>query len=371
MRIGINALYLIPGKVGGTEIYLKSLVNALIAIDPANEYFVYVNREGAAGAVLEPADRLHVVPCSIAAEFRPGRIVWEQFVFPFVLRRDRIDVLLNAGFTGPVFCGPPAVTVFHDLQHKRHPEFFRWYDLPFWNLLLWAAAVRSRALIAVSEATAKDLDRYYPETARKTIVIPHGVDPEFFRIGQNRCGLPTEAGRYILTVSTLHPHKNIDRLLTAFNEFRKTRPDYRLVIAGMKGFAAPELEARADDLKVRDAVTFTGWISRSELYKLFAGAEAYIAPSQFEGFGMPLLEALAAGLPTACSRIEPFIGLADSSVAMFDPFSADEIRSSMETITCDAVFRRRAAEAGPRQARRFDWNHTAAETLRALEKAAA
>jgi glycosyltransferase involved in cell wall biosynthesis len=370
MRIGINALYLIPGKVGGTEIYLKSLVSALVATDLTNEYFVYVNREGADDSVFEPSERLRVMPCSVRAGFRPGRILWEQVVFPFALRRDRIDVLLNAGFTGPVFCGRPAVTVFHDLQHKRHPEFFRWYDLPFWNLLLWAAAVRSRMLIAVSDATAKDLARYYPGTAGKTVVVPHGVDPEFFRIGERRLARPDQARKYILTVSTLHPHKNIDRLLAAFREFRRLHPDYRLVIAGMKGFAAEQLEQRSAELEIQDAVMFTGWIPRSELYQLFVDADAYIAPSQFEGFGMPLLEAMAAGLPTACSRIEPLIGLADSAAAMFDPFSVEEIRSAMETITCDEHFRQRAAEAGPTQARRFDWNQAVARTLRALEHAA-
>src|SRR5215472_11372632 len=103
MRIGVNALYLIPGKVGGTEIYLKSLMSALIAIDPANEYFVYVNQEAVDDSTFEPRERLQVVPCSVRAGFRPGRILWEQTVFPFALRRYRIDVLLNAGFTGPVF----------------------------------------------------------------------------------------------------------------------------------------------------------------------------------------------------------------------------------------------------------------------------
>jgi len=326
MRIGVNALYLIPGKVGGTEIYLKSLVSALITIDPANEYYVYVNQEGVADSSFSAGERLSVVPCSVHAGFRPWRIVWEQAVFPFVLRRDRIDVLLNAGFTGPMFGGPPAVTVFHDLQHKRHPEFFRWYDLPFWNLLLWLAAARSRALIAVSDATAKDLARYYRGTENKTTVVSHGVDPEFFGIAEERTQRPGERGNYILTVSTLHPHKNIDRLITAFSEFHKAHPDYRLVIAGMKGFAAEQLEQLAVESGVSDTVTFTGWIPRSDLYRLFVEADAYIAPSQFEGFGMPLLEALATGLPTACSRIEPFIELADSAAALFDPFSVEEIR---------------------------------------------
>src|SRR5216683_2207097 len=113
LRIGVNALYLIPGGVGGTEIYLRNLLNALAAIDAVNQYVVFTNRE--TGADLVPKQ----------ANFRPGRILWEQFVLPFAIAKQRIDVLFNPGFTAPIVCGAPMVTVFHDLQHKRHPEYFR------------------------------------------------------------------------------------------------------------------------------------------------------------------------------------------------------------------------------------------------------
>jgi glycosyltransferase involved in cell wall biosynthesis len=213
LRIGVNALYLIPGAVGGTEIYLWSLLRALAEIDDRNFYFIYVNSETAGERVVK-SPRFHFVDCRVRASFRPSRILWEQTALPWRLRRDGIDVLLNPGFTMPVLFGGASVTVFHDLQHKRHPEFFRWFDLPFWNLLLWLAVVRSRSLIAVSEATAADLARFYGDrAARKIVVIPHGVDEEFFRIGERRRGGGAPADKYFLTVSTLHPHKNLGLLL--------------------------------------------------------------------------------------------------------------------------------------------------------------
>src|SRR5579863_1602308 len=136
LRIGINALYLIPSGVGGTEIYLTSLLQALACIDKRNEYFIYVNAETAGANFPFDSPRFHIVPCNVRAKFRPYRIVWEQTLFPWWLRRHRIDVVLNPGFTAPVLSSRPSITVFHDLQHKRHPQFFRWFDLPFWNLLL-------------------------------------------------------------------------------------------------------------------------------------------------------------------------------------------------------------------------------------------
>jgi len=371
LRIGVNALYLIPGAVGGTEIYLRSLLQALASIDRRNEYLVYVNAETAAESIpFAASPRFHIVHCNVKARLRPYRIVWEQTFFPIRLRRDRIDVVLNPGFTAPLLSGRPSVTVFHDLQHKRHPEFFRWFDLPFWNLLLGLSVARSRAIIAVSEATARDLERYYPRAAAKTVVIRHGVDPEFFRIGDRRRAAGEPGEKYILIVSTLHPHKNLALVLEAFAAFRTSRPEFRLIVAGLRGFAAEQLESRRRELGLEDSVSFTGWIPRIDLYDLFERATACIAPSRFEGFGMPVVEALAAGIPAACSAIPPFDEIAGSAAARFDPGSVPAIAAAMELIVCDADFRRRAGTAGPEQARRFDWNETARLTLEELERAA-
>ena len=148
MRIGVNALYLIPGGVGGTEIYLRSLLAALARIDSSNEYVVFTNRE--TGADLVSGENFRCLVQPVEGSNRPARILYEQVELPL---RAKVDVLLNPGFTAPIFPPCPQVTVFHDLQHKRHPEFFRWFDLPAWRFLLWAAVRRSRRLIAVSEAT--------------------------------------------------------------------------------------------------------------------------------------------------------------------------------------------------------------------------
>jgi glycosyltransferase involved in cell wall biosynthesis len=371
MRIGINALYLIPGGVGGTEVYLRSLLEALARIDDRNEYIVFMNRESEGDLAIN-SPRFRAIPCAVNASSRPHRILWEQTAFPVLLKNHGIDVLFNPGFTMPLLFRGPSVTVFHDLQHKRHPEFFRWFDLPFWNLLLWAAARRSDSLIAVSDATADDLERYYPGVASKTAVIPHGVDPEFFRIGERRAerASPGQDNKYLLTVSTLHPHKNLDRLLQAFKLFRSNHAEFRLVVAGLKGFAAAELEARRRELGLAESVAFTGWIPRADLYHLFEYADAYIAPSRFEGFGMPILESLAAGIPSACSGIPPLNQIAGAAAAHFDPESVPAIAAAMELISMDATFRARGSIAGPERAREFDWNTTAARTLAQIERSA-
>ncbi len=347
LRIGVNALYLIPGGVGGTEIYLRNLLAGLATIDAANQYIVFTNRE--TGVDLIPQRPNFVCePQQVRASFRPGRILWEQFVLPHAIRKHRLDVLLNPGFTAPLVCGCPMVTVFHDLQHKRHPEYFRWFDLPFWQFLLWASARRSRGLIAVSEATRDDLQRYYGVDAA---VIHHGVEQQFFEIAKKR-----EPKDYLLCASTTHPHKNLERLLRVYAQARDLPP---LAITGVRGFAAREIEALAGD-----RVKITGWIPRQELYELFRCARGFIYPSTFEGFGMPVLEAMAAGVPVACSDIPPLREIAGDTVEYFDASNDQEIREALLKLASGSL----PTEAAQRRAAEFSWEKTARETLDYLSK---
>jgi len=251
--------------------------------------------------------------------------------------------------------------VFHDLQHKRHPEYFRWFDLPFWNFFLYWSATVSRTVIAVSEATREDLVRWYRLPAAKLRTVPSGVDPRFFTLAARR-----EPERFLLAVSTLHPHKNLDGLLRAFAIFRARHPEYRLIVSGIHGFFSPQLHALRESLRLGGSVEFPGWIPREELYELYRRAGAFLYPSLFEGFGLPVLEALAAGVPTACSAIEPLNGLAGEAALKFDPQDAGAIAGAMQRLVEDDVLRATLAAAGPRRAAEFDWRTTARFTLEAL-----
>jgi glycosyltransferase involved in cell wall biosynthesis len=364
MRIGVNALYLIPGAVGGTEIYLRNLLDSLGEIDTVNDYFLFTNRETA--STLGPAKaNFHILEQPVRAAFRPARIAWEQTALPLSVAAHRIDVLLNPGFTAPLVCGCPQVTVFHDLQHKRHPEHFRWFDLPFWQFLLFWSAHISRIVIADSAATSADLKRYYRLPSRQVRAVPLGVDPKFFSIARARRPEPI-----LLAVSTLHPHKNVDRLLHAFATFHRNRPDFRLVITGLRGFHSAILERQRNELGLAASVEFTGWIPRNQLYDLYARAWAFLYPSTFEGFGLPVLEALAAGVPTACSRIEPLASIAGTAALHFDPDNEAEILDAMDRLVSDEDLRERLAAVGPERASQFSWLSTARQTLAALCEAA-
>ena len=360
LRIGVNALYLIPGAVGGTEIYLQSLLTALGEIDSENQYFLFTNRE--TGEALGPRQaNFTVVPQRVWAVNRVARLLWEQTKLPLAVRSLHLDVLLNPGFTAPLLCPCPQVTVFHDLQHKRHPEYFRWFDLPFWNFFLYGSIKVSRQIVAVSGATADDLRRWYrlPEAKLRTVLS--GVDPVFFTLAARR-----SPEKFLLAVSTLHPHKNLDGLLRAFAEFRKQHGEYRLIVSGIHGFFSGELHALREQLDLGESVTFPGWIPRQDLYDLYARADAFLYPSHFEGFGLPVLEALAAGVPSACSAVEPMDSIAAGAALKFDPKDPSAIAAAMHRLVTDETLRRELAEAGPRRAAEFSWSTTARGVLDSL-----
>jgi glycosyltransferase involved in cell wall biosynthesis len=357
-RIGINALYLIPGGVGGTEIYLREILAALAEIDAKNEYFIFTNLETGAGLIPRQANFL-LVPQAVHAAFRPARILWEQIALPREAARWRLDVMFNPGFTAPLAARSTNVTTFHDLQHKRHPEHFRWFDLPFWRILLWASARRSVRLIVPSEATCADLLRYYGIPPERVAVIPHGVNAEFFKLPRQ------ELEPLLLCVSTLHPHKNIERLIRAYAHRPRKQ---RLVLAGMRGFHARAIERLIAKLGLEDRIEITGWIPRDKLMALYDRAWAFVYPSTFEGFGMPVLEAMAAGIPTACSDIAPLRELAGDAALLFDPSDEHAMAEALDRIVEDENLRRRLTESGPDRARGFTWRRAASATLNALTR---
>lgn len=330
--------------------YLRSLVEAMETLGSGHEIITFTNRE--TGALGREA---HVL--EVRAANRSARILCEQARLPGVLRCERIDVLLNPGFTAPYAPPCPQVTVFHDLQHKRHPEYFRWFDLPAWNLLLGMAARRSERLIAVSPATRDDLLKFYPFLdAGRIDVVPHGVDQAFFDLSGKR-----EAGNFLLCPSTTHPHKNHARLLRCFGELRRRHEGLRLVLTGVKGFIHKDVARMAAELG--EAVEVKGWVERGELLELFRTARAVVYPSTFEGFGMPVAEAMAAGVPLACSDIEPLRTLAQGAAVLFDPESDEAMIEAMERVIDGG-----APEAS--LAASLTWRHAAEATIESLARAA-
>ena len=375
-RIGVNALYLIPGGVGGTEIYLRNLLAALAAVDSRNEYFVFANRETGPG--LCPAvPNFHAVVSAIPGRVRLARLLWEQFGLPLQTLRRRLDVLFCPGFSSPLFCRGGKAAVIHDLQHKRQPGNFGFWERKAWDLMVWLSVYHSERLITVSENSRRDLLELYDVESNRVRVIRHGVEQAFFGLRQNGEYAQTllrDAGvpscRYLLAVSTVHPHKNWLRLLDAFQQLvQKGRPEH-LVIAGLPGKAWDDLERQLAARNLNSWVHLVGWQPRKVLLGLYKFAEALVFPSTFEGYGMPVAEALAAEVPVVCSDIPPLREIADGAALFFDPGSTEQLVEQLDQVLDNAGRRERLVARGRELAARFSWERAAEETLAVLLEAA-
>ncbi len=177
MRIGINALYLIPSRVGGSETYLRSLVANMREVGPEHAYVLFTNREN--HGTFADEDNLRRVLCPSAASFRPVRILWEQTVLPIQALRQKVDVLLSPGFTSPAVCPCPSVVTIYDLQHVRHPEHFYRSHLVFWNILVGLSARRAAKVLTLSEHSRRDIIDTYGIDASNVIVTPLAADAVF------------------------------------------------------------------------------------------------------------------------------------------------------------------------------------------------
>lgn len=367
MRIGINALYLLPGKVGGSETYIRNLVQSLSELDRDNTYVIFINKESI-GIFQELAPPLIIVPCPIHATNRPIRILWEQLILPFQIRRHEIDVLLSAGMTSPFFCTVPSVLTIYDLQHVNQPQNFSRLYLFFLKTIIYLSAKSSDGIITISEQVKKDIIKYYKIGAEKITVAHLAVNHELFfpLAGDNlsstrrKYKLPE---RYLLYAAAMLPHKNHARLLRSFKEIVKEIPGIKLVLTGAWDKGHDILAGLISELGLQKDVIMLGWIPFEDIPFLYRGAEMFIYPSLHEGFGLPILEAMASGVPVVCSRIEPLVEIAGDAALLVDPYDQSDIARGILSVFRDKTLRMKLIEAGIQRAKTFTWERTASSTL--------
>jgi glycosyltransferase involved in cell wall biosynthesis len=258
---------------------------------------------------------------------------------------------------------PRRVCTIYDFTVERFPEFGReWSEyLPTKALFI----ERCDALICISQTTHDDLIRFHPELDKPTFVVPLGVGDEFFNPVQTRIrGLPE---RYLLYVGNRHPHKNVDLLLRAFADIRSDHPDLHLVLAG--AYLQPET-SRLQELGIADW-TVRLRVSDHQLPWLYHQAEAFVFPSLYEGFGLPVLEAMAAGCPVAMSDAPALLELASDVALVFERDDPDALAGEVQKLVSDRILADRMRERGRRRAKGFTWRRAAALTAAAYDQALA
>ena len=367
MHIGINALYLLPGKVGGAETYTRNLVKWLTTLDTQNRYSIFINKE-CAGIFESLAPGIAVIPCPIEATSRPVRILWEQCVLPFQVRSHKIDLLLSTGLTSPIFCPATSILVVYDLQHVNQPQNFSRLYLQFLKSIIYASAKSADGIVTLTEHVKNDILKFYRIPSERIAVSHFGVDRELFDVSRphltlamkQRYGLPE---RYLLYAASSLPHKNHPRLLAALQHAKKQIPELKLVLIGARDKGEDALAQEIRRLGLQDDVVLLGWIPFEDVPLIYQGCEAFVFPTLHEGFGLPVVEAMACGVPVICSRIDPLPEVAGDAALFVDPLDPEDIGRAIVHLLNDPSARSALVQKGHERAKEFTWEATARRTL--------
>jgi glycosyltransferase involved in cell wall biosynthesis len=354
MKVALNLVYLVPGETGGMEVYARELIPRLAAL-PGLELVCLVNREAAEDG---DAPWGNVVPMEVVPVHARNRVEWvrgEQQHVPRIAAATRADLIHSLASTAPLRSAMKRITTIHDLNYKLVPDAHFGLRALGMRVLVPASARRSDRILVDAESTKRDLGSLLGTPLGKIDVAPLGVTPSPpvtpTAEAELRQRLELGAGEVLLTVSAKRPHKNLLRLLEAV-ALLDPRPT--VVLPGYPTPHEQELRERAAALGV--TAVFPAWVSAEDLEGLYALASAFVFPSLAEGFGLPVLEAMARGVPVACSDRSSLPEVAGEAAILFDPFDPRAIADALTAIPGEAA---RLREAGREQAARFTWERCA------------
>lgn len=359
-NLAIDASRMLDGQRTGTEHYSVEIIRALARIEPRPALTLYARND-------HPTVR---VSGALTKSFGPRRL-WTHLGLSRAMYVDKPDALFVPAHVIPFIHPDPTVVTVHDLGYleepESHPRRQRWMldRATRWNTRA------ARRIIAISGQTRDDLVRHYNVHSEKVHVIHHGLDHERFR------PLPMQVSEpvlrkyaivqpYLLFVSTVHPRKNVVRLIEAFEAL--SEPDLTLVIAGKSGWLSEPIERRIRESSMMERIRRLGHVPDDDLPALHSAADAFILPSLYEGFGMGVIEAMACGTPVVTSNNSSLSEVAGDAAVLIDPDSihsiADGIRQALQTGE-----RERLTGLGIERAANFTWERSARATLAVIEEA--
>lgn len=360
MRFALDA-HAIGRNLTGNEVYARNLLNGLAALEEEAEFVAYVSAENAGAWIPR---RVAVRPISANPFFRLG------FEFAMRLRQDAPD-LLHVQYTAPVGCRVPVIVSVHDVSFLEHPEYFtrgRAAQLRFTVRHTVRAAAR---VITGSDFSRASILRAYPDLdPAKVVAVPNAASSEFRPLPREKAAAAVSerfaiAAPFVLSVGDLQPRKNHVGLIAAFAELAREYPQlpHHLVLAGKDTWHSPRVREAARASGMEDRIHFTGWVSDDELLQLYNAADLFVFPSFYEGFGLPLLEAMACARAVACSNTSAMPEVADGAAILFDPLSTGEMVRAMADLLLDAELRARMERLGVQRSAHFSWARTAGLTL--------
>jgi glycosyltransferase involved in cell wall biosynthesis len=370
--LGVNAVFLQP-RMGGLETYVRQLLPALLELRPDLRISVFVTESGRECLASEQwAGKVELVTHPLVG-IPYGKAAAELTVVGPLATRRGVEVLHSVALTAPLRTRAASVITIADVTWLHQPETVGPLTALLWRVIVPTVARRADRVITLSQAARREILEDLPVRAERVDVVPcgsgNGVLADASDEGELRRRLALGERRVVLAVSALSRHKNLPPLVHALVRVREAHPDVVLVIPGNPTKHGGELEQLAFDLGVRDALCLPGWVDEPDLEALYRMASCFVFPSRREGFGMPILEAMARGVPVACSDASAVPEVAGDAALYFAPDSPDEIAQAIVRLLGDTKLAAELMERGQARQRMFTWSRTAEETLAVYERA--
>jgi glycosyltransferase involved in cell wall biosynthesis len=378
LKIGISAYAGDSGKSGISQ-YMANIVGRLPQLAPAHQFVVFVN-QAEADWVRTWHPRLELVVFPNWTAHPVASIFWHLIALPRQLRRQGCDLaFMPAGNRRLAWTyGVPSVGTVHDFSQLHVPQKYDALRMFYIMRVLPRMMRRLTRVISVSESTRRDLESFAKVDPERIRVIHNGADlGRFARRDPNAAkaavgatlGIPPD---YVLYIARLeHPGKNHVRLLEAFAMLKHdTELPHKLVLVGSRWNGAEVIDAKVQELGLTSDVIFPGFVPNDSLPTLYAGADAFVFPSLFEGFGIPVLEAMASGTPVCASNVSSIPEVVGDAGLLFEPGDPRAIADALSRVLQDQPLRARLITAGLVQASRFTWDGAAVAVLEEMEHAA-
>ena len=348
----------------GNETYVKGLVSGLSQL--SDDLDIYVYHVGSAWA----ADASHIQFRSIG-----NASPWARLTFGLSTRaaRDSLDVL-HVTYTSPLWAPCPIVVTVHDISFVEHPEWFSRRDLRVLSTTVPMSIRKARRVITVSELCREQIIDHYRVPPEKVVAIPNAAGPAAMALSDEDArrelaamGLDSKRP-YALAVGNLQPRKNLIRLIGAIRSVAAQGIDLDLLVVGPEHYRAEEVLGEAREAAER--IKFTGYITDRQLAACYSCASVFAFPSLFEGFGIPLLEAMAHGVPVVCSKAGAFPEVCGDAALYFDPLDVDSIADALTRVVKDGALRLELIRKGRAREREFTWRRSAESTLAVYRQSA-